>query len=199
MAAKKKCLYCGFRAYEMIKVNVGSFCNAGHAIKWARKKADKDKLKAAKLESLKVKKAYAKKVRTFYDNDKPLRVREAQKAFNAFIRYRDRLLPCVSCGIFTDDKDLVRGSRWDCGHFKSRGAHPELRFEELNCAKQCVKCNRDGSGNIANYRVELIKRIGIEKLDWLEGPHEAKKYTCADLKVIELHYKAKLKQLTPAP
>ena len=198
MAAKRKCKHCGFFAYDMIKIKAGSFCNMSHAAKWGVKKAAKDRERKAKKAETEKKKVHAKQKREFYDNDRPVRMREAQKAFNAFIRYRDKLLPCVSCGNFTNDKDLVNGSRWDCGHFKSRGAHPELRFEELNCAKQCVKCNRDSSGNIANYRVELIKRIGVENLDWLEGPHEAKKYTCADLKEIELHYKAKLKQLTPA-
>ena len=120
------------------------------------------------------------------DNDKPLRNREAQKAFNAYIRARDAHLPCVSCNRFHTGK-------YDAGHYRSRGAFPELRFNELNCHKQCSPCNTQLSGNIANYRPILLERIGQESLDFIEGPHEPKKYTCAELKEIELKYKAKLK------
>ena len=200
MAAKKKCKYCGFFAYEMIKVNVGSFCSLGHAISWSRKKAEKSIAKKAKKAEAEKNKVHAAKKREFYDNDKPLRLREAQKAFNAFIRLRDKLLPCVSCGVFVPKGSGGIGGDYDCGHYLTRGGFPELRFEELNAHKQCKKCNA-GSSKFSHkdktvreeYRVELIKRIGIVKVDWLEGPHKAKKYSCADLKEIELFYKAKLK------
>ena len=122
------------------------------------------------------------------DNDKPLRNREAQKAFNAFIRARDSALPCVSCG-------RHHSGKYDAGHYRSRGAFPELRFNELNCHKQCSPCNTQLSGNIANYRPILLERIGVDNLAFVEGPHEPKKYTCAELKEIELKYKEKLKAM----
>ena len=46
-----------------------------------------------------------------------------------------------------------------------------------------------------DYRINLIKKIGLDKVEWLEGQHEPKKYTCEDLKEIELKYKQKLKEL----
>lgn len=122
------------------------------------------------------------------DNDKPFRDREAQKSFNAYIRARDILLPCISCG-------RHHTGQYHAGHYLSRGAHPELRFDELNCHKQCSSCNNHLSGNITNYRAALIKLIGQDNLDYLEGPHKPKKYTCAELKEIELMYKQKLKML----
>ncbi|MFT0955766.1 recombination protein NinG, partial [Klebsiella pneumoniae] len=64
---------------------------------------------------------------------------QAQKAFNAYIRARDVGLPCISCGE-TNPPDL-HGGQWDCGHFKTVGAYPELRFEERNAHKQCKSCN----------------------------------------------------------
>ncbi|HHZ97005.1 MAG TPA: recombination protein NinG, partial [Flavobacteriales bacterium] len=73
---------------------------------------------------------------------------------------------------------------------------PELRFNELNCHKQCSPCNTQLSGNIANYRPILLERIGLANLEFVEGPHEPKKYTCAELKEIETLYKSKLKQIT---
>ena len=59
----------------------------------------------------------------------------------------------------------------------------------------CAPCNNHLSGNIADYRINLINKIGVEKLEWLEGPHKPKKYTCTELKEIELLYKQKLKDL----
>ena len=122
-------------------------------------------------------------------------LKEAQIVFNKFIRLRDNKEPCISCQKFTNDKGLTTGSRWDCGHYKSRGAHPELRFEELNCAKQCVKCNRELSGNIVSYRMNLINKIGIEKLDWLEGNHKPTNYTIEDVKEIKKKYAKKAREL----
>ena len=143
----------------------------------------------AKLErEKKADKVHAVKKRSMKDNDKPLREKGAQAAFNAFIRFRDDALCCISCGRF-------HTGQYHAGHYRSRGAHPELRFEELNCHKQCAPCNNHLSGNISNYRPALIGKIGQDKVDWIEGPHELKKYTCAELNEIELLYKQKLKDL----
>ena len=65
------------------------------------------------------------------------------------------------------------------------GACPELRFEPLNCHAQCVRCNRDLSGNTVEYRIRLRERIGDEALAWLEGPHPVRKYTVEELKQIK--------------
>ena len=70
----------------------------------------------------------------------------------------------------------------------STGARPELRFEPLNVNKQCSACNNHLSGNIVEYRKALINKIGLEHLEWLEGPHEPKKYTVDDLREIKQHY-----------
>ncbi len=132
--------------------------------------------------------------RTIYLRDKErLRTRseiasEAQKSFNAFIRERDAKLPCISCGRFHD-------GQYHAGHYRSVGAMPSLRFEELNVHKQCAPCNNHKSGNIVEYRINLIRKIGIENVEWLEGHHEPKKYSIEELKEIKTRYKLKLKEL----
>lgn len=133
-------------------------------------------------------KKHKQKKKELKENDKSFRDKQAQAAFNAFIRGRDKDLCCISCG-------RHHTGQYHAGHYRSRGAHPELRFEELNCHKQCAPCNNHLSGNITDYRINLIRKIGQEKLDWIEGPHEPKKYTCSELKEIELLYKQKLKDL----
>lgn len=119
---------------------------------------------------------------------------EAQRAFNAYIRERDRDLPCISCGTFNPN------IQYCAGHFLTRGAHPELAFEPLNVHKQCNRrCNLELSGNQQQYRIGLLMRIGEEKVAWLEGPHDHKKYTIEDLKAIKAEYRQKLKDLKTKP
>lgn len=123
---------------------------------------------------------------------------EAQTAFNAYIRERDAGLSCISCDSVPSDHDLITGSRWDAGHYRSVGACPELRFEPLNVHRQCVKCNRNLSGNAVEYRIRLVKRIGADQVDWLEGPHKPQRLTIEDLQAIKTLYRQKLRDLKRA-
>jgi hypothetical protein len=118
-------------------------------------------------------------------------MREAQTAFNAWVRERDAELPCISCGRHHQGK-------YDAGHYRTVGSNPALRFEPLNCHRQCSPCNTHKSGDIVNYRIELVKRIGAELVEWLEGPHEPKRYTIEDLKAITAEYRAKTRELRRA-
>lgn len=115
-------------------------------------------------------------------------LKEAQAAFNAWVRQRDAHLPCISCGRFHQ-------GAYDAGHYRSVGSMPALRFHEDNVHKQCVPCNQHKGGNVVEYRMRLIERIGADRVAFLEGPHEPAKYTIDDAKAIKAHYKAKLKQL----
>ncbi|MDP4546504.1 recombination protein NinG [Marinobacter sp. MDS2] len=121
--------------------------------------------------------------------------KEAQAEFNKYVRARDCHQPCISCGRYPSDADLLTGSRMDAGHYRSVGSCPELRFEELNCHAQCVKCNQHLSGNTVEYRIRLVQRLGAETVAWLEGPHAAKHYTIDDLKAIKAKYRAMTKEL----
>jgi hypothetical protein len=115
-------------------------------------------------------------------------LKDTQTAFNAWVRERDAELPCISCGRHHQGK-------YDAGHYRTVGSNPALRFEPLNCHRQCSPCNTHKSGDIVNYRIELVKRIGADKVDWLEGPHDPKRYTIEDLKTIKADYLAKTKEL----
>ncbi len=124
--------------------------------------------------------------------------------YNPWVRKRDEIagLPCPSCGRYDHEIPDSYFGKWDCGHYLSKGSHPELRYEELNTWRQCKSCN-GGSGKYAKknhtvsqmYRLTLIERIGLEKVEWLDGPHEPAKWTIDDLKAKEAKYKAKLKEL----
>lgn len=118
-------------------------------------------------------------------------MREAQAVFNQWVRLRDEALPCISCGRHHHGK-------YDAGHYRTTAACPELRFDPLNVHKQCSPCNTQLSGNIVEYRLELIRRIGQEQVDWIEGPHEAKRYTIEDLRAIKVRYRALIRELKGA-
>lgn len=125
-------------------------------------------------------------------------LREAQAAVNEYVRMRDAHLPCISCDSTPNDNDLMTGSRWDAGHYRSVGACPELRFEPLNIHRQCVKCNRNLSGNAVEYRIRLVQRIGAERVAWLEALHPPCKYTVEEIKAIKAKYRAKTRELKRA-
>lgn len=120
-------------------------------------------------------------------------VREAQAAFNAYIRARDRLAghPCISSGRPLD----WSGNNVDAGHYRSVGSAPHLRFDERNCHAQSKQDNRYGSGCAVDYRIGLIKRIGLSAVDALEADQSVKKWTIDELKGIKAVYVRKLKML----
>lgn len=114
--------------------------------------------------------------------------REAQSAFNEWIRERDRDLPCISCG-------RHHQGQYHAGHYRTVGANPELRFNPLNVHKQCAPCNNHKSGDIVNYRINLVTRIGADQVEWLEGPHEPQRYTIEELKALKASFRAMTRSL----
>jgi len=135
-------------------------------------------------------KAEKKRIRERIEQLRPLSywTKQAQAAFNAWIRERDQALLCISCG-------RMHKGKWNAGHYLSTGARPELRFEPLNVHKQCEPCNTSLSGNLVLFRQELIRRIGVVNVAWLEGPHEPKRYRAEELKAIRDDYRQRLKAM----
>lgn len=119
-------------------------------------------------------------------------LKKAEKACNAYIRARDAGKGCISCGRHDAEQ-------WNAGHFISVGANRTLRFEEDNIHLQCARpCNKDRGGNIVEYRKALVKKIGVERVEWLEGWHPTVKRTREQIEAIEAYYKLKLKELQNA-
>lgn len=120
-------------------------------------------------------------------------MREAQMAFNAFIRLRDQLAdyPCISSGRPLD----WSGNNVDSGHWRSVGSAPHLRFDERNCHAQSKHDNRYLAGNAVDYRIGLIARIGLEAVEALESDNTPRKWSADDLRRIRDEYRAKLRTL----
>ena len=111
-----------------------------------------------------------------------------QTVFNTYIRERDKDLPCISCGKNNE-------KQFHAGHYRSVGSCPELRFEELNVWRQCATCNTYLHGNLIEYRKELINRIGVEKVEWLEGYQPSNKMLISEIKEKIKEYKTKINSL----
>ena len=145
-------------------------------------------VKAAKKEEAertKARKAAIKRI--------PDLIKEAQVAFNAYIRARDSGKPCICCGLPITQEAI--GGGYDCGHYRSTGSASHLRFHEDNAHGQRKVCNRYGAGRAVDYRIGLIQRIGLARVEALESDNEVRKWDRETLIGIKETYKRKLKEL----
>ena len=86
----------------------------------------------------------------------------------------------------------------DAGHYRSTGSADHLRFDEDNCHAQRSDCNRYGAGRAVDYRIGLIGRIGLERVEALEARNDTTKWTREGLREIRDTYRAKAKELEKA-
>jgi hypothetical protein len=154
-----------------------SFCDFDCALlvaKSLRQKGERKELRAARV-----------KAKTRRDW-----IADTQAAVNRYIRARDVKagLPCISCGRFHQGQNHA-------GHYRATSIAPAIRFHPENIWLQCQPCNVHKHGNLLEYRIELIKRIGVERVEWLESDHEPVKYTILQLIEIKKEYAALLKGL----
>ena len=171
-----KCKVCSepFESYRPMQ-KVCSWECAKSIAKVAVEKIEKAKIKVLK-EKLKTRNEWLK---------------EAQSAFNAYIRIRDIELPCISCG-------RHHTGQYHAGHYRSVGSAPNLRFDENNCHKQCQPCNTHLSGNIVLYRKSLLVKVGEQEVDRIESANAPGKWTIEEIKSIRQIYLAKYRQLKKA-
>lgn len=194
MSKQPICPICGtpFVKYRSTQKVCGPSCAMVYADQKAKEKADKEwkrETKRMKDELL--------------DGDKKHWMEKTKTACHLYIRARDKDDPCISCGkMDAEIPDVFVGGKWDAGHFRTKGAAPELRFHPLNIHKQCKSCNA-GSGKFAKknhtvsmeYEKRLRIKIGDKMVDWLKGPHIAQKWTIEDLKDIRDYYKELTREL----
>ena len=140
------------------------------------------------------KKAERRQVRARLDamKTRPQLIKSAQSAFNAFIRARDAGKVCISCNAQLPSEAI--GGAFDCGHYRSVGSAPHMRFSEDNAHGQCKYCNRYLAGNHVEYRKGLIERIGLQKVEALECCQELPKLSKDDLINIAAGYNRKARE-----
>ena len=183
--AKLKCVQCKnrFPREQMEKINnINWVCSLDCKIEWAAskgKKAVKDKAK----------KEHSLRKKIFYANDLKTRKAAAKKACHDYIKLRDKGLPCICC-------NRPLNGKIDAGHWLESGNNPKIRYDEDNIHSQSVYCNQYQGGDSDDYRGNLIKKIGLERVERLEGLKGGTvKRTCEDYKEIESYFKAKIKSI----
>lgn len=154
---------------------IKAFCSFEHLIEFTKTAPAK---KIARKQVVAYQREQKEKLKTAGDY-----IKEAQAAFNGYIRARDKNKPCISCGCLPGD--TVRGGNFDAGHYRSRGSAGHLRYNMLNCHSQCVKCNRYLSGNVVEYRKRLIDVLGENRLIQLENDSSIVRFTIPYLKRIK--------------
>jgi len=113
----------------------------------------------------------------------------AQQTFNKYIRIRDKGNTCISCG--------KKPKKENAGHFYSAGTHTAVRFDERNVHLQCEHCNSFLSGNLLNYRENLLAKLGFEEFERLSvDAMKTRKYTREELKQLIEEYKDKIKLIS---
>lgn len=181
--SKKKCAYCKevFTPTKPMQKVCGFSCAIELGVK--KKQAEHKKEQAKER---KVVKAKLDAMQT-----KPQLVKKAQVAFNAYIRARDVGKPCISCG-----KPLGgEPNSYDAGHWRSVGSAPHMRFVEDNVHGQCKHCNNYLAGNAVEYRKGLVDRLGLHRVEQIEGDTVLRKYTKEALIEIARHYREQARQL----
>lgn len=114
-------------------------------------------------------------------------IKLAQTVFNKYIRLRDKGNLCISC----QKKPLKENA----GHFYNANNHWSVRFDEMNVHLQCEHCNTFLSGNLIEYRTNLINKIGNSEFLKLEAEaRKTRKFTIEELKEIIKKYKLKIKE-----
>ena len=175
---KRKCKACGlvFEKQKPLQFVCSPRCAFDYAVKERCKKDAK---------------TITERVKKWKDQNKTIGklTMEARLPFQRWIRERDRGYPCISCG-------STKSQTFHAGHFLKAELYTGLIFNEDNCHRQCAQCNYYLDGNEANYRIGLIKKIGKERVEWLEENKDRlrlHKWTKEELIEIKNKYKERLK------
>lgn len=210
---KRKCKHCGEYklAEEGIKTPAGWFCKIEHATKYARERQERARdrqLNKAKAEQRKADKATRAASRDAKRRDLKWQHKLTQKAFNR-MRVLEELIwfkrrgiepECISCG------RPLGGDQWCCGHFKTRGAQPGLRYDPKNTYLQHNhRCNMNLSGDIEGtkttrgYKQGLKERFGEEEgqaiIDYCESNTAPVKLDWEELEKMRSQFNERIREL----
>ncbi|RTP85054.1 hypothetical protein EKN30_25020 [Enterobacter asburiae] len=199
--ARRKCKVCGeyfVPKFHDIRIR---WCCPEHGTILAMEEREKEKVKAAAKRIKEQKEAEKAGRKRRQEKRESLKSKsqwdkEAQSAFNRYIRIRDEGKECVSCGNpLLGKSNYLTGSAIDASHYRSRGAASHLKFNVFNVHSACTRCNRQLSGNAVEYRIRLIERIGLERVERLESDNEPRRFDIPYLQRIKSIFTRKARAL----
>lgn len=102
---------------------------------------------------------------------------DCKKIAQKYARIRDKDDGCISC-----DKGPNWWGQWHGSHFMPAGNNKAVALNLLNINKACSECNNHKSGNLVVYQDKLIKKIGLEKVEWLKSQKQPHRFDVDYLK-----------------
>lgn len=199
MGKKRKCVFCKayFAKEEMLNTPAGYLCSAEHAISYSNKLKERAADKKRKENKKKL-----------LESDLRKQLSLTQKSFNKMrvleelLWFKERGLEptCISCG------KPKGGDAWACGHFKTVGASPGLRFDRKNAYLQHnFRCNMQLSGDISGtnnthgYKEGLFIRFGEEEakkiIEHCASIRQPRKWSCNILISMRKAFNKKIRRL----
>lgn len=178
---QKKCKNCQL-PFQPIRP-LQFICNPKCAVEYTRKQ--KEQAEARK--QAENKKVLKEKLKTKSEYEK-----ELQKEVNTIVRLIDSGHECISSLRPMKKEDV------NAGHFYSRGAYPELRFNLFNIYAQSIEQNMHQSGNPLGFMVGLshyFNDLHKEYVLNLKSEYSALKLTVEQLKNATVKAKAIIKWL----
>lgn len=120
-------------------------------------------------------------------------IKDVQRLFNQAVRLRDQIAGyhCISSGRALD----WSGNATDCGHYRSTGSAPHLRFNFDNAHAQSKHDNQYKAGNAVDYRIGLIARIGLERVEALESDNTPRKWSRDELLAMKEDFQRRVREL----
>lgn len=182
---KRKCTVCRslFEQRSMMHVVCGPECAAVHGVAVAAKQKAKEQRQERAKD-----KAKREGMKTY-----PQLIKDVQRVFNQAVRLRDQLAgyPCISSGRPLD----WSGNAVDSGHYRSTGSAPHLRFNFDNAHAQSKHDNQYKAGNAVDYRIGLIARIGLERVEELESDNTPRKWSRDELLTMKEEFQSYVRDL----
>lgn len=176
----KKCPICSTKFTPFLSTQ--KTCSVPCAIIYGKKSEAKKKAKA-EAESAKVGRQVWRERKASL---KPLKHWEdlTQRVVNDYIRDRDLINGegCISCG-------RTNALAWHAGHFRTVAKASQLRYNPDNINLQCIECNTHQSGNTGPYRINLVKKIGSERVETLENDNSIHRYTREELETLRKQFR----------
>lgn len=107
---------------------------------------------------------------------------KTQRFVNKWVRERDKDCSCLACLQFRE--------KMDASHYIAQGSCGYLRYHPMNIHNTCYSCNRFKHGNLICYRMNLVEKIGADRVVWLEvNKNKIHQYTREQLELIMYHCK----------
>lgn len=131
---------------------------------------------------------------------KPKNIKKVLTPFKELEKKLDKILPrftkqrdsnemdeveCISC------PKVGNKGEFENGHYYKRSLR-SVRWDDLNNNQQCIRCNRELDGNVAEYRKGLIRRYGLEEVELLDSRAATPmKYSVIDLEEMYKYFLSK--------